>query len=522
MSRRRTSIALRSLLLFLALRAGANDSRAVEPAQLAAATIIVCNKSAAESLDLARFYAQQRGIARDHIVALDCPNSEEITRDEYDATIAEPLRAVFRERGWWKSHQRADGTESVDSSTVQFVAVMRGMPLKIHWVTSPYPGDHTGPGPINDQNAASVDSELSILALGSRQVSGVITNPYFKSFRSILDSRDFLLLLACRLDGPTSTVVRRMITDSIAAEKNGLWGRAYVDASNNHAPGGPLGDMWMHDVTTQLRRAGVPVVLDDLPGVFPAGYPMTNCALYYGWYVGEPAGPFADPNFRIMPGAIAVHIHSFSAGSLRDPKAGWVAPLLMHGAAASLGNVYEPYLQLTAQLDIFNDRLLHGMTFGESAYASVYALSWMSVMVGDPLYRPYLSWLQIEENRPANEWKFYHEFAAGNGGHDAPEYRAAARQAATRARNGPMLEDLAGMEARDGNFAAAVAIFDQARSTYPRKEDIIRVVIQECDALVKQDKRKRALDLVRSTLRVVSPSPSVPILKEIEHQLTTP
>jgi uncharacterized protein (TIGR03790 family) len=83
---------------------------------------------------------------------------------------------------------------------------------------------------------------------------------------------------------------------------------------------------------------------------------MTDCALYYGWRTEKAAGPFAQPEFRFSPGAIAVHIHSFSAMTLHDPNANWVAPLLSRGAAASLGNVYEPYLRLTAHRNIFNDR----------------------------------------------------------------------------------------------------------------------------------------------------------------------
>src|SRR5260370_1821894 len=118
---------------------------------------------------------------------------------------------------------------------------------------------------------------------------------------------------------------------------------------------------------------------------------MTDCALYYGWYAGTVAGPFTKPDFRFLPGAVAVHIHSFSANTLRDPNANWVGPLVTKGAAATLGNVYEPYLGLTSHLNVLSDRLLHGFTFAESAYMSVPGLSWMPVMVGDPLYRPHAS-----------------------------------------------------------------------------------------------------------------------------------
>src|SRR5438309_9755987 len=58
---------------------------------LADSTIVIYNKAIPESADLAKFYAQQRRIARDHLVGLDCSVEEEISREEYDTTIAAPF-----------------------------------------------------------------------------------------------------------------------------------------------------------------------------------------------------------------------------------------------------------------------------------------------------------------------------------------------------------------------------------------------------------------------------------------------
>src|ERR1700746_776504 len=63
---------------------------------LAASTVVVYNKTAPDGADLARFYAQKRGVPNDHIVGLTCSMAEEISRDEYDATIANRLRDVFK------------------------------------------------------------------------------------------------------------------------------------------------------------------------------------------------------------------------------------------------------------------------------------------------------------------------------------------------------------------------------------------------------------------------------------------
>jgi uncharacterized protein (TIGR03790 family) len=491
---------------------------------LAELTIVFYNKAVPDSVGLAKFYAEKRGIAQDHLVGLDCPIQEEITREQYDATIANPLREVFKQRHWWTLSESPGEAPVVTASAIHFMAVIKGVPLKIHSTTAGYPGDQPRPAPIGSRNEASVDSELAALGFSSRQrqISGLIPNPYFRSFRAIGDLENSPLLLVCRLEAPTATAVRGMIVDSIATEESGLWGRAYVDGAHKTDAGFVAGDEWLGEIVRQLHKVGVPVVYDDKPAIFPDAYPMTDCALYYGWYAGSAAGPFTRPDFRFLPGAISVHIHSFSAKTLRDPNASWVGPLVSKGAAASLGNVYEPYLQLTSQLDIFNNRLLHGFTFAESAYMSVPALSWMSVMVGDPLYRPYASWLRLDmQDHPAKsgaDWKMYHEFAVKNATRAAGEFRAAARQAATRARNGPMMEDIGLMEERDGNFRAATNCFQQARTYYTKRDDIVRIVLEESEAWLKLDKSKRALDLARETLRVFPDTPAAPLLRNIERE----
>jgi uncharacterized protein (TIGR03790 family) len=509
----------RFLSFVLPLGLLASGARAEQP--LAAATVVIYNKAAPDSPELARFYAQQRGIASDHIVGLTCSNDEEISRGEYDSNIADPLRETFKSRRWWVLRETTEHQMVVNSTSIRFVAMIKGMPLKIKATDGPYLGDKPAGGPVNSRNEASVDSELATLGLFSRQISGPFMNPYFESFKTIAELDSPALLLVCRLDAATTSIVRRMIVDSIATEKNGLWGRAYVDGAHNMTAGLKAGDDWLAEIPQQLHRVGIPVIYDDSPEIFPDGYPMTDCALYYGWYANNVAGPFNQPDFHFVPGAIAVHIHSFSAGTLRDPNANWVAPLLSRGAAASVGNVYEPYLQLTAHLNILNDRLLHGFTFAESAYSSMEVLSWMSVVVGDPLYRPYAGWLQIDnpDSGKTNIWKAYHDFAIRNFTSASTQYRSLARQAASKSRNCPMLEDLGLMEVSTANFAGSTSYFGQARLCYTTRDDILRVVMEEADAWNKQKKPKRGLDLLRSTLRIAADAPAAPLLRNMEQQL---
>ena len=486
-----------------------------ETPSLASATVIVYNRQAADGPSLAKFYAQQRGIPNDHIIGLTCSVQEEISREEYDSDIADPLRKEFKDRGWWTVNDAPNNKQVLASTTIHFVALIKGIPLKIHSTTATYVGDQWGGGPVASRNEACVDSELAALPFLTRQISGAIPNPYFESFRGIFEFEGIAPLLVTRLDGPNASTVRRMITDAIATEKTGLWGRAYVDGSRNTANGYEIGDKWMAEIVQQMHKVGVPVVYDDLPSVFPDGYPITDCSLYYGWYAGGITGPFSAPNFRFIPGAIAVHIHSYSASTLRDPNANWVAPLLVHGAACSMGNVYEPYLQLTSYLDTFNDRLMRGMTFAESAYISLHAVSWMNTVVGDPLYRPFATWQQTAAT-PAGDWRVYHDFAVKNKGKSSEEYFQLARQTAARTRNGAMIEDLGSIQARDGNFQNAIALFQQARATYGKRDDIIRVVLEEADAWAKLNKPRKGADLARSVLRIISSDvPAIPLLRRV-------
>ena len=511
----------RALFLFMLLL----GFPAVTSAQsLAPLAIAVFNSNIPESGELARFYAQKRGLAKDHVIGLDCSAEEEISREEYDRTIAEPLRKIFTERKWWNLRETSEGRTALSRKSIHFVALIKGMPLKIRAAEN-YPGDKPTSPPIGNRNEASVDSELSTLAYFRSEISGAVINAYFQSYRPVTDGTTPLLLV-CRLDAPTAETVRQMITDAVETEKTGLWGRGFVDGAHNTGGGLEMGDKWLSETVQQLRKSGVPVVFEDTPAVFPEGYPISDCALYYGWYAGDAAGPFADPLFRFTPGAVAVHIHSFSADTLRNPNAKWVGPLLTRGAAATLGNVYEPYLQLTPHLNVFNDRLLHGFTFAESAYMAMHTVSWMGVAVGDPLYRPYAAWLQFDaKSDPAkvgSEWRMYRDFAVKNSSLSEAEYRNLARQAASRAKNGAMIEDLGLMEFEAGNFAVATGYFQQARATYSKREDILRSVIEEVDAWRKQDQPKRAADVIRPVLKIVSDGRTANLLKKMEQELSTP
>lgn len=482
------------------------------PARLEAlATLVIYNADEPDSVALAHFYQSRRNIPPEQLVGLKCSAAEEITRREYDSTIAGPLREIFDAKGWWKLGAPTAGRVPVLANRIRYVAVMRGVPLKVA-PTADYPGDRPyAENATGSHNEASVDSELAVLAEHSRAISGAFKNPYYLAQASIFEAKLPALMLVCRLDGPSPAVVRRMITDSLAAEKSGLEGLAYIDGRGLSGQGLGEGDRWLEAAALQLQNTGVPVIMDSGDATFPDGYPLRQAAIYLGWYAEQPCGPFAGQGVRFVPGAIACHIHSFSGSTVRDAHAHWVGPLLEQGAAAALGNVYEPYLSLTTHLDVFTDRLLAGSTFAEAAYMGQPVLSWMNVAVGDPLYRPFSADLP---DRPPTEWRAYRS-GARLFLKDRVAGEAKLRAAAEEWHSGAIWEGLGLLQIRAAAPQAAADSFARARRAYPDPADKMRTAIHE----VNQD---RQAGLIEAAVKVVSEqarsnprSPALPILRSL-------
>jgi uncharacterized protein HemY len=85
-----------------------------------------------------------------------------------------------------------------------------------------------------------------------------------------------------------------------------------------------------------------------------------------------------------------------------------------------------------------------------------------------------------------------------------------------------MLEDLGMMEAHDGKWQDAIGYFQQVRACYTKRDDILRVTLEEANAWVKLEDKKHALTILRNALRVVSESPTAELLRQKERELNPP
>lgn len=372
--------------------------------------LVVANQRMVGSEALARYYMTKRQIPENNLLRLSLTINETMPREEFDAVLKKEIsRAIERRK----------------PARTEVVVLMQGVPLKVE---APQPtwqeaeelrrlrkeevkiakGQTTDSGTLSNikkdlqgriaailkhDQRASVDSELALVKRKeSYPLSGWLENPFFLGFdgQQLAITRDEVMLV-CRLDGPDATTVRRIIDDSLEAEKSGLQGRAYFDArwprpaENVRLSGYQRYDLSLHRAA-EVAAQRLPTILDNREELFSGGA-CPDGALYSGWYS---LGRYVEA-FSWNRGAIAYHIASSECTTLRDQSSSvWCVQLLANGVAATIGPVHEPYIQAFPLPELFFGLLLQGnLSIGEAYLLSLPFVSWQMVLVGDPLYRPF-------------------------------------------------------------------------------------------------------------------------------------
>jgi len=370
-----------------------------------ASVIILANSAEAGSVALAEYYAERRGIPVENIIELELSIKETISGMEFVETIRDPLLEALIEREWINGVLQRGRDDLTRRNAVVFdhkigaLVLCKGVPLRIAHEDLFMNEADLKRLPEQFRSArASVDSEMALLPAGSYPMAGPIGNPVFG--RPQPDNVALKKILRVgRLDGPSYLDARRLIDSALEAEEKGLMGRAYVDIGGPHK----AGDEWLEKVTGLLRNSGFPTSVDRSKPLLSATERFDAPALYFGWYARSISGVWKDLAIVVPPGAIAFHIHSFSATTLRKRNVGWSGPLVARGVAVTVGNVYEPFLEGTHNPILFLDSLLAGKTLAEAASRSVRFFSWQPIVLGDPLYRPFKVGLaeQLEGVSPA-------------------------------------------------------------------------------------------------------------------------
>jgi uncharacterized protein (TIGR03790 family) len=401
----------------VALLTLASPAVALEPRDV----FVVANRNVPASRDVAEHYLAKRGVPKENLIELDLPAGEDISRADYDAKLAGPLRAALKDRkdaakviltvhgvplrvgGSQPSaaekaeldkllpeleaaKKKAEELQKAKAEQAELVAAMRRFnELETHRVIL----SHLDSG-------ASVDSELMLLWWPSYPLARWVVNPLYWRASDGYRKKSPPVVLTSRLDGPTPEIAKRLVDDAVAVEAKGLAGNVVIDARgikfdvNNPQENGGYGygayDESMREAAALLKGAGFAVTLDDKDALLPAGS-AKGVAIYCGWYS---LGKFVDC-CDFVPGAVAWHLASSEAVTLRDPKSTlWCPNLLKKGVAATLGPVGEPNtFGFPKPAEFFGFLATGEFTLVECYARTSLFCSWQMVLVGDPLYNPF-------------------------------------------------------------------------------------------------------------------------------------
>jgi len=364
---------------------------------------VIYNSRLPESKEVADYYAQRRHVPKDQVFGFDLPTGEAVSRKDYLDKLQQPLLKKLEQdklfvfgpaTNRYPDFKPGDpSVRRVVEARIRYAVLCYGVPTKIQSDPALVEEGIDKLPPELRRTEAAVDTQLALSPNVEQKLrwAGPMPSPFYGFTNASMMHPTNSLLMVTRLDGPSAAIARGLVDKAMDAETNGLWGRAYFDArgfgTNNSYR---LGDDYMRGAAAVAQRFGFETELDEKSETFSAGYPMSQVALYAGWYDQAVSGPFTRPTVEFMPGAFAYHLYSFSAQTIRSANNSWVGTFLQKGATCTMGAVDEPYLSGTPDIFVFVSRFTFlGFTFGEAAYAAQNTLSWQTTIIGDPLYRPF-------------------------------------------------------------------------------------------------------------------------------------
>lgn len=349
-------------------------------ASLAPRTLVVYQTGNAESVQVANHYATRRGVPSANLCAVNAPSPTAVNLSVFDAQIKSPVRACLMAAG---------------PANVLYIVLAYGLPYRI---------DHpNGLDYSLDQALADAwDEDSPQFArpypgkphsyYAETQSEGNSYPPFLSlaEYRAQAGSRR--LYSVWRLDGPTSVIAMQLVDRAILTETSGPPGRicldrrygpmeALYDADNS------AGDWDLHRAAAMARSAGLDTSEDDNAAEFGSAPAPPRCD-NAGFYAGHSSlATYADA-FSWNVGAIGFHLDNSSAANPRGGTS-WTANALLRGITVTSGAVASTPLRGHPHADGILRNLLAGANVGDAFLRNTEWLKWVTVNIGDPLYRPF-------------------------------------------------------------------------------------------------------------------------------------
>jgi len=334
-------------------------------------TLVVVNKNSDRSLELGRYYAEQRGIPGRQIFSIATTTSNNIEVGTYSNEIDGPIRAYISSAGI--------------SNTIDFVVFSMDIPYRVH------------AGSETNKRSASLTSTFYYGFFSSPNgfincnIASGSSNRYFSAESAFNRSAPYSsnrYLLATMITASNLPLAKRLINISTASDESSPQANVYLLKT-----GDARDIQWMdfeQPMFAQRFIESAPTI-SWLDAASLSGRTniigITAGLRFHTWISGNHA----------LPGAIAEHLTSYG-GCLFDVSeqivdAGQMSILdwILHGYSGSYGTVVEPCLFA----EKFPHPLYHfwyarGFNLGESLMMSVQN-PYQGIIVGDPLCAPYTS-----------------------------------------------------------------------------------------------------------------------------------
>ncbi len=364
--------------------------------------LVLYNTDSAAGLQIADYYAQVHpGVQLLGISGITTlpGDPEAISADNYLSEIRPQVQAGL-------------------TANTSVIVTTTGMPLKVEldptteaepsgWPLPTYTDANGVQRQILNWNSiSSLESELTnINAISTWQmmgdqsyaINGFAKNSYFGQSTSF-DHATQGTYLTSRLDGYTTSDVINSIDHAQNAwigPHNSPNGPAYfmidADPSKGYATS-------MTNLENNVTQAGLPQAYDNTSAFLnTAPGPVIMYDGHGGNQSSTPPNYISGLDITLAQGAVFNSWESFNAQSFlpggNHGNQGLIADWLAKGGAAGTGNVAEPG---ASTIDVTNEdhmvqMLLSGKTFAEAAWSSIYQLSYVNTVVGDPL----MTWKEL-------------------------------------------------------------------------------------------------------------------------------
>jgi uncharacterized protein (TIGR03790 family) len=335
-------------------------------AQTGQQVLLVGNSKDPVSRQIVDYYRPRRSVPMANVCWLSTTSNEEVEWNVYEREIEGPVGDCLKKAGL--------------EEKVLYIVTTLGVPLKIDGTAG------------LAANRGSVDSELALLysKLHGKKFerAGMINNPFFSNRDEPFRHPQFPVYLVTRLAAYDWPDVKAMIDHGLAAKNRGKF---VIDMPNEKSGDG---NGWLRMAALLLPPTRV--VLDLTPTV---RYGEKDVIAYASWGSNDVNRKQRWLHFEWLPGAIATDFVSTNARTFKRPPDDWnisgkefggsaqslSADFIHEGASGASGNVYEPYLTACARPEYVLPAYFDGRNLAESFYMGLPYLSWMGVVLGDPL-----------------------------------------------------------------------------------------------------------------------------------------